>query len=115
MNFVCSARNRGLDLSSVLLFATDEETRDLATGFGLTVFYDEANYGNMPKQAANRYADKTFMAMMMAKVFCVQMISMLGYDVLFQDVDVIWYRHPLEYFHSPDNIAGDFDMYFQDE
>jgi hypothetical protein len=39
MNFVCSSRARGLDLSQVLVFATDEETRDLAEGLGLVAFY----------------------------------------------------------------------------
>ena len=41
MNFVCAARARGLDLSPVLVFATDEETKELAEGLGLTSFYDE--------------------------------------------------------------------------
>ena len=41
MNFVCSAKARGLDISSVLLFATDQETKDLAEGLGLAAFYDE--------------------------------------------------------------------------
>ena len=100
LNFVCSARqHRKLDLSHLLVFATDVETRDLMQAAGVNVFYDETNYGDMPKQAAGRYADKTFTTMMMAKVFCVHMVSWLGYDVLFQDVDVIWYRDPLPYFY----------------
>jgi len=49
--------------------------------------------------------------MMLAKVFCVQMVSALGYDFLFQDVDIVWYKHPLEYF---DTNPG-FDIYFQDD
>jgi hypothetical protein len=115
MNFICHARSRGLDLSSILVFATDEETRELAQGLGVTAFFDETNYGEMPKDAARRYADNTFMQMMMAKVFCVQMISMLGYDILFQDVDVVWYKNPLEYFHNSSNSDKDFDIYFQDD
>jgi hypothetical protein len=115
MNFICNAKSRGLDLSSVLVFATDEETRELAQGLGVAAFYDKTNYGPMPKEAARRYADKTFMNMMMAKVFCVQMISTLGYDLLFQDVDVVWYKNPLEYFHNSSNPDTDFDIYFQDD
>jgi hypothetical protein len=115
MNFICHARSRGLDLSAILVFATDEETKELAQGLGVTVFFDETNYGAMPKNAARRYADNTFMQMMMAKVFCVQMISMLGYDILFQDVDVVWYKNPLEYFHNSSNSDKDFDIYFQDD
>ena len=41
MNFACSCRARGLDLSQVLVFATDTETKDLAEGLGLLTFYDE--------------------------------------------------------------------------
>jgi len=115
LNFLCSAKRRGLDLSHILVFATDIETRDLIEGFGVRAFYDETNFGSMPKGAARAYADKTFMSMMMAKVFCVQMISMLGYDILFQDVDVIWYRDPLEYFHNSSSPDSGFDTYFQDD
>lgn len=41
MNFVCAAKSRNLDLSPVLVFATDVETKELAEGLGLTAFFDE--------------------------------------------------------------------------
>ena len=41
LNFVCAAKSRGIDLSAVLVFATDTETKELAEGLGLTAFYDE--------------------------------------------------------------------------
>lgn len=115
LNFVCGARSRGLDISSVLIFATDQETKDLAEGIGLTVFFDKTNYGKSPVKAAGRYGDATFTAMMMAKIYCVQMVTALGYDVLFQDVDVIWYRNALEYFHDEKSPSHGFDIYFQDD
>lgn len=115
MNFVCSSRARGLDLSPVLVFATDEETKELAEGLGLTAFFDKTNYGAAPKQAARSYGDRAFTAMMMAKVYCVQMTAMLGYDVLFQDVDMVWYKDPLEYFHDEKSPSHGFDVYFQDD
>jgi hypothetical protein len=40
-NFACSARARNIDVSSVLVFATDPETKEVAEGLGLTAFYDE--------------------------------------------------------------------------
>ena len=52
---------------------------------------------------------------MFAKVVCVQLVNYLGYDLLFQDVDVVWYKNPLEYFHDTSNPHHDFDMYFQDD
>lgn len=114
MNWVCASHARGLDTSGVLIFATDQETKDLAVGLGLNVFYDEVNYANMPKEAAARYADETFSKMMMAKVYCVHQIMMLGYDVLFQDVDVVWFKDPLKYFQE-DMSASGHEMYFQDD
>ena len=41
MNFVCHARSRQLDLSHILLFATDTETKELAESLGIAVWYDE--------------------------------------------------------------------------
>lgn len=41
VNFVCAAKSRGLDTSSILVFATDMETKALADHLGLTAFYDE--------------------------------------------------------------------------
>ena len=111
LNFVCSAKKRNLQLGSILLFATDMETKELAENLGLHVFMDKEIFGEMPKEAAQRYADPRFTKMMMAKVYCVQMVMMLGYDVLFQDVDVVWFKDPFQFFQ--DN--HDHDMYFQDD
>ena len=69
----------------------------------------------MPAEEAHHYGDRTFIAMMFAKVVCVQLINHLGYDLLFQDVDMVWYKNPLEYFHDETNPYHDFDMYFQDD
>jgi hypothetical protein len=41
MNFACSSRARGFDITSVLVFATDEDTKVLAEGLGMNVFFDE--------------------------------------------------------------------------
>ena len=41
INFACNAKARDLDLSNILVFATDEGTEAIATGLGLTSFYDE--------------------------------------------------------------------------
>ena len=120
LNFLCAAAHRHIaDLKHVLIFATDPYTYDLVTELQLPVhvFYDAANYGDMPEGAARRYADTTFMKMMMAKVFCVHMTMRLGYHVVFQDADVLWYRSPLDYFKEQQHAAGatQFDAYFQDD
>ena len=114
MNFVCNAKAKKLDISNVLVVCTDTETQEIATHLGLETFYDATTFGDMPKQAARQYGDSKFAGMMAAKVYCVQLVTMLGYNVLFQDVDVIWYKNPLPWFYNPE-LAGDFDIYFQDD
>ena len=114
VNFVCATRARGLSLTSVLVFCTDSETYQLAQSLGVAAWDVQDAFGEMPKDAARQYGDKRFMGMMLSKVYCVHLINTLGYDLLFQDVDVVWYRDPLTYFHNKEQ-SGDFDFYFQDD
>jgi len=113
MNFACSAHSRGFDLKNVLVFPTDLETKELAEGVGLTTFYEEKLMASIPKKAANVYGDSTFTSVMFAKVLCVQLVNELGYNLLFQDADIVWYKNPLDYFH--DKSIPQFDLYFQDD
>ncbi|KAL3902890.1 MAG: hypothetical protein SGILL_010654, partial [Bacillariaceae sp.] len=115
VNFVCASRARNIDISSVLVFATDPETKEVAEGLGLTAFYDERNFGEMPQEAAGGYGDRKFTAMMTAKVMCVQLVSALEYNVLFQDVDIVYYKSPIPYFEDKDSSLQEFDMMFQDD
>lgn len=41
LNFACSTRARGFDISNVLVFATDEETKELAESVGLAAYFDK--------------------------------------------------------------------------
>ena len=50
--------------------------------------------------------------MMYAKVVAVQLVSWLGYDVLFQDVDVVWFQNPLGILQR---LHASFDMLFQND
>lgn len=69
----------------------------------------------MPEKEANAYGDRVFTQMMYAKVVPVQLLNMMGYDVLFQDVDVVWMRNPLSVFHDKSSKLYDFDILFQDD
>lgn len=52
--------------------------------------------------------------MMFAKVICVQLVSLLGYNLLFSDVDVVWYKDPVAYFQDP-KFKENYDVIFQDD
>ena len=41
VNFACSTHSRGLDISNIIVFATDLETKELAESVGLAAYYDE--------------------------------------------------------------------------
>lgn len=47
VNFACSTHSRGLDTSNIIVFATDEETKELAESVGLAAYYDERVSINM--------------------------------------------------------------------
>lgn len=112
-NYICNARAKGLDTSHLFLFATDEKTYKLAQEYGVAVYYNEAIFGEMPEKAANGYGDRIFSKMMMAKVYCVHLVLSCGYHVLFQDVDLVWYRDPLPYLESKE--LAEWDLMFQDD
>eukprot|EP00536_Pseudo-nitzschia_multiseries_P007915 jgi/Psemu1/305317/fgenesh1_kg.191_\ len=112
-NFVCNARAKGLDLSHVVMFATDECTLQLGRELGIHTWYDETIFGTIPEQSANQYGDQIFAKMMMAKVYCMHLAMSSGYNILFQDVDVVWHQHPLPYLLSKD--FEEWDMVFQDD
>jgi hypothetical protein len=111
INFVCAAKSRGLDISRILLFATDLETYQLAESMGIAAFFDDSVFGSIPSGAAKNYHDMDYGRIMMSKVYCVHLVNSLGYDLLFQDIDLVWYKNPLEYFKT--TAPQEFDMYFQ--
>jgi hypothetical protein len=171
LNFVCAARSRGLDTSNILVFATDQKTKEILDRAGLTVYYDETVscglpimhaccfcakvsfllrtvlfeklLGDIPSGAAQQYGDRNFIMVMLAKVkthylqwqgyslsiqnysnvaalftskvYCVQLTLILGYDVLFQDVDIIWYKHPFDYFLAKNSPIYSADIILQDD
>ena len=67
-NFICSSRRRGFDISSVLVFPTDAESKILAEGLGVATYYDEKNFERLPSGEAKVYGDPIFCQMMFAKV-----------------------------------------------
>jgi hypothetical protein len=112
INFVCNARAKGLDVSQIIVFCTDTETLDIAKGLGLYAFYDARNFASVPSEEADTYGDPVFADVMFIKVIAVHLVNQLGYEVLFQDVDIVWNEQPLPYFREQYN---EFDIIFQDD
>jgi hypothetical protein len=51
----------------------------------------------MPKNAAGNYGDEIFSQMMWLKITSVYIALTSGYNVLFQDTDLVWFRNPIPY------------------
>eukprot|EP00540_Astrosyne_radiata_P020584 CAMPEP_0116836140 /NCGR_PEP_ID=MMETSP0418-20121206/7928_1 /TAXON_ID=1158023 /ORGANISM="Astrosyne radiata, Strain 13vi08-1A" /LENGTH=337 /DNA_ID=CAMNT_0004465871 /DNA_START=147 /DNA_END=1160 /DNA_ORIENTATION=- len=111
-NFVCRARSLGISLKHVLVFCTDKPTKRIAKSLGLHAYHDVFLFQNISTKYAETYGDKAFSEMMLVKVVAVQWVNSLGFNVLFQDLDVVWYEDPLEFFRS---FHHDWDMVFQED
>lgn len=111
LNLVCSAKSRGVDLGRFLLFATDKETYELAQHMSIHVFYDPVVFSSIPKEAGADYASHNYAFAMMGKVYSVHLALLLGYDLLFMDVDITVYKNPLDLFDKV--ISHEYDIYFQ--
>jgi Nucleotide-diphospho-sugar transferase len=92
VNYVCAARAAGMDLSKILLVATDRPTFDLADQLGIAAFYDPDIFAIVPQAAAAAYGDGVYAKIMMSKAYCVHLLSLTGHHILFQDVDIIPYQ-----------------------
>ena len=115
INFCCAAKRVGVDIGKILMFATDVQTAELAESLGFGgVYHHPKLFAAIPKDAPIDFGDEVYTNIMMAKIYCVHLISMLGYDFLFQDLDIIPYQaHYLDYFVNRATVDDEFDMFFQ--
>jgi hypothetical protein len=70
-NFICSAKSRNLDISNAIVFATDQETADLATSFGVAAYYDKGVRFKVaaPRSTFRRSLTHTFVLLRVAVTF----------------------------------------------
>jgi hypothetical protein len=87
-NMVCASRAVGV-ITKVLVFAMDEATHEHAQALGVTSFYAPA-LASTAALAEGSYGTIAYARIVLAKVQAVHLlVNQLGYDVVYQDVDVI--------------------------
>ncbi|KAL7486417.1 hypothetical protein ACHAW6_012019 [Cyclotella cf. meneghiniana] len=115
LNFLCAAKSRNLDVRRILVFVTDEESQrsiealsnDSKDGLGVMVYFDRWNLADVSQGGdGQKYGDGTFVSMMFAKILCVLYVSLLGYDVLYQDADIVWYSNLIPCWNSMQQQIG---------
>lgn len=113
MNFACAAKSRGLDISNVLAFVLDEESKELVEGLGMTSYFNSKFLGELPSSEPRVFGDRIFAEIVVAKFMCTHLLSIMGYDFLFQDVDIVWYKDPMTFFNDPKLADPEIDIFFQ--
>jgi hypothetical protein len=108
LNWVASCDHHGIEVRSwTLIVALDTATAGLFESMGFAVYCDETSYGSQSMDPAKVYGDPVFTRMMFPKTAVVRDVLDLGFDVLFQDVDVIWKRDPGQMLFHPQRQALD--------
>eukprot|EP00605_Chrysophyceae_sp_TOSAG23-4_P000548 GSChrysophyteH1.ASY1.ANO1.618.1 assembled CDS len=98
LNFICSCREgaANVDLSTVVVFLGQPEYAPLIESMGAKAIYHPF-YGSIPKHAAGNYGDDVFARMMWLKTTSVYVTQQAGFDVIFQDADLVWLDDPIPF------------------
>lgn len=99
LNFVCSCHLHNITTSNILVFAGSKEIITMIESTGAMGIYHEG-YSSVSKKASTDYLDRPFVDMMWYKAFSVYLVLQLKINVLFQDVDLVWFRDPFPVFHN---------------
>lgn len=111
LNFVLSAQCQAkLDVRNLVVFAADELADDALKAARIATFRHDA-LGDFSGEAARNYGDHQFVEMMWLKITCVFLVNHLGYDALFQDADLVWWKSPWPYFAERPHI----DSFWMDD
>jgi len=86
-----------------------QELVPVVESLGVIAFFHKA-MGDIPKKAAGFYGDDTFGVLMWLKTTSVYVASAAGFNVLFQDADLVWIRDPL-----PLLLRSGHDIAFMDD
>ena len=99
LNFACSTALHNIDISNVVVFCGSEDIIPVVEKTGALGLY-HSGFFSVSRQTSHDYLDFTFVDMMWYKCFSIYLILREGYNILFQDVDLIWLRNPFEYFQE---------------
>lgn len=99
LNFICSCYINQLPINNVIVIAASEEIVPSIQSTGVICLY-HSSFAFVSRIASAEYLDSVFVDMMWYKSFSLYLLLKLGYHVLFQDVDLVWFRDPFPYFYQ---------------
>ena len=95
-NFICSCHRHNISTKNTLVFTGSADITDTIEAFGSMSIYDKS-FAPVSSDASLFYLDSIFADMMWYKAFSVWLLLKNRYNVLFQDVDIVWMQNPLKY------------------
>jgi hypothetical protein len=98
-NFACSASLHNISLSQLLVFGASSEIIPLIESTGALAIYHPA-FGTVSRKASADYLDRVFVDMMWYKAFSIFLLLRMDINVLFQDIDIVWFQNPFKYFRD---------------
>lgn len=99
LNFACSCRLHNITLSNIIVFAGSPEVVPLIEATGAIGLF-HVGYATVSKKPSVDYLDRVFVDMMWYKAFSIYLVLRKGINVLFQDIDLVWFKDPMPYFHE---------------
>uniref|UniRef100_A0ACD5T8L6 Uncharacterized protein n=1 Tax=Avena sativa TaxID=4498 RepID=A0ACD5T8L6_AVESA len=110
MSWVCRLRHLGV--TNFVVCALDQETYEFSVLQGLPVFRDPMSPKNVSFDGCH-FGTQCFKRVTKVKSRIVLEILRMGYNVLLSDVDVYWFRNPVQFLHSlgPATFAAQSDEY----
>ena len=103
-NFACSCQAHNISMRNMMVFSGSDDVIPLIESFGAMGLYHEPTFADVSRNASYEYLDRIFIDMMWYKSFSVWLLLKLQYNVLFQDVDLVWYRDPVRYFRTASEL-----------
>ncbi len=102
-NFLCSLVSHHLAadvMQRIVVFTPSADVVPILHSLGVIGIHHSESFAYASDAANGEYLDRTFIDMMWYKSFSVWLLLSLGYHVLFQDVDIVWFRDPFRYFQQ---------------
>merc|ERR1712224_13873 len=106
-NFICGLRKRNLKIEKQLLAITfDSATTELFHSENIATY--NANWTNIRHGASNAFGQGEHGKITVIAHSIRNELIQIGYNVLFQDTDVVWIKNPLPFLKSLpyDEVAG---------
>lgn len=96
-NFIASCDKNGINIrEKAILFPMDAPSYKACLDLDVVAYFEEGVYGPTTNIHGD-YGDANFRICMFMKNAIIQDMMELGFDLLFQDIDMVWLNNPIPY------------------